>query len=224
MSIYKHIEQGVTTDHFVLSHWNNAPTIHMSVYQNPFLHTLSFAMSFIGISIWVGLLISVFQARFFPHKFTSIKCNVINTTARIMSIFIAVHSTIVIAWEWAVGVYCLTFILSCLYRKRKATLIEYGCFIIAGILKTIAAIILLFLFLFPAELLFNSNKPMESYPNVLSVSCILLIISPILISMLFQWNNKAYQTAIPLKSVIFTFIGAFITLMVLQIPEIMWRK
>lgn len=212
------------TDHFVLSHWNNASTVHTSFYPNQFLFTLCVAICLIGLSIWIGLLISIFQARFYPHKFTNIKRNVINAICRIISIFLTIHLTRVMTWEWAVSIYCLAFILSCLYRKRRATLVEYGYFIIAEILKIITAIIIMILLLSSIVVIFDRDVSIESYLHISVFLLTSFMFSPILATMFFRWNNEAYQNTISLKSVIFTFIGAFTILMILIAPEIMWSK
>lgn len=226
MSIYKHIEQGVTTDNFVLSSMDIAPNINMpdayvSLFDTyPFLYPIIFSMLVVGLLIWIDLLISVFQARFSPHKFISIQLNIVIATLKILCVFLALWLFIILAWKHTFTVYFFIFMLSCLYIKRKETLVKAGCFIITEFLKFTFTLSLL-CFSFGAIVFYLD---IDTSRNVFVILLTLFMFSPIFISILFRWHNQAYKNTLSIKSVIFTCIGAFTILMIPIGPEIMWLK
>lgn len=229
MSIYKHIEQGVMTDHFMLSHWNIAPNINMpdapvSIFDIYSFEHPTFAVLFF---IWSGLLISVFQARFSLNKFISIQLNIIIVFLRVSCVFLALWLFILLLWKHTLTVYFFIFVFSCLYIKRKETLVKAGFFIITEFLK-FASLFLIFLssnFLISEwlhteiqSLLRLKSGPLETYLyrdillfDALS-SLALLMFLPALISILFRWDTATYRNTISLKHIVLTCIGVYIAI------------
>ena len=219
MNIYKHIEQGVTADHFVLSSMDYPimTSTEISIFDiYPFLYPAFFAMLAVSLLIWIGLVISVFQARFSPHKFISIQLNIVISILRVLYIFLALWLFILLAWKHTFTVYFFITLLLCMYFKREKTLVKAGCSIIAGFLKFISTIAFLCLSALLILTIFDGVRS-------LTVSVILLTLfmfSPIFISILFRRNNQTYKDAISLKYIVLTCISAFIIFM---IPTIMER-
>ena len=210
------------TDHFVLSSMPG----HMGIASNigtpdpySFLYLLYppfFAMLAVSLLIWIGLVISVFQARFSPHKFISIQLNIVISILRVLYIFLALWLFILLAWKHTFTVYFFITLLLCMYFKREKTLVKAGCSIIAGFLKFISTIAFLCLSALLILTIFDGVRS-------LTVSVILLTLfmfSPIFISILFRRNNQTYKDAISLKYIVLTCISAFIIFM---IPTIMER-
>lgn len=211
------------TDHFVLSSMDY-PIItseFVSIFDiYPFLYPTIFSMLIVSLLIWVGLLISVFQARFSPHKFISIQLNIVIATLRILCIFLALWLFILLAWKHTFTVYFFIFVLSCLYIKRKETLVKAGCFIITEFLKFTSTLSLLCFSFSAIVVCLDIGTPRTVFIILLT----LFVFSPIFISILFRWRNQAYKNTLSIKSVIFACLGAFTIFMIPIAPEIMWLR
>ncbi len=223
MSIYKHIEKNVTADHFVLSRMSvdyniNKDNTSVSIFDLYFFEQPAFAVLFF---IWSGLLISVFQARFFPNKFISVQTNITIVFLRVLCVFLALWLFIVLAWKHTFTVYFFIFVFSCLYIKRKETLVKAGFFIITEFLKFVSLFFIsscanFIIATWPSKEIKYSlvvkDKSTEDYIPLFDAlsSLALLLFLPVLISILFRWDTATYRNTISLKYIVLTCVCVYI--------------
>lgn len=232
MSIYKHIEQGVMTDHFVLSSMDYPimTSTEISIFDiYPFLEPTFATLFVVAFSIWIGLLISVFQARSSPHKFISIQLNIVIILLRILCVVLclvlATEIAELLAWKYIRAAYFFIFVFFCLYIKRKETLVKAGFFIITEFLKFTSVFLLSCLsFSLIREILYGDiwsssifrDRSLDAVLhgdhklNTILISLALFLFLPALISILFRWDTATYRNTISLKHIFLTCIGVYI--------------